>query len=82
MKPESKMIDGALYFKNFMVQKESENFFGVYEHSWNRKYGEVITSGSSMESASKKAKMLQIGYDICKDNMASDARERLLDGPW
>lgn len=67
VKPEAKMIDGNLYFRNFMVQKESENFYGVYESFCNSKCGELITSGVSMESASKKAKLLQIGYDIRRD---------------
>ena len=67
MKPESKMVDGKLYFRNFMVQKESDNFYGVYETFCNSKYGELITSGTSMESASKKAKLLQMGYDIRRD---------------
>lgn len=66
-KPEAKMIDGKLYFRNFMVQKESDNFYGVYESFHNSKCGEVITSGESMESASKKAKLLQIGYDLRRD---------------
>lgn len=67
MKPESKMVDGKLYFRNFMVQKESDNFYGVYETFCNSKCGELITGGTSMESASKKAKLLQMGYDIRRD---------------
>ena len=66
--PKSKMIDGKLYFDNFMVQKERKDFYGVYEHVLNYKCGELITSGTSMESASKKAKLLQIGYDIHRYN--------------
>lgn len=61
---KSKMIDGKLYFRNFMVQKESDNFYGVYESFFNSKCGELITSGTSMESASKKAKLLQMGYNL------------------
>lgn len=62
--PESKMIDGKLYFRNFMVQKESDKFYGIYESFYNSKCGKLITSGTSMESASKKAKLLQIGYNL------------------
>lgn len=65
--PKSKMIDGKLYFDNFMCQKEGKTFYGVYESFFGYKSGELITSGTSMESASKKAKLLQIGYDMRKE---------------
>ena len=64
MHPESKMIDGILYFKNFMVQKESDTFYGVYASFQKRKNGPLITSGTTLESAAKKAKYLQIGYNL------------------
>lgn len=62
-----KKINGNIYFRNFVVQKESGNFYGVYESFMNEKFGELITSGTSMNNAVKKAKLLQKGYDIRKD---------------
>lgn len=70
MKVKAKEINGIIYFSNFMVIKESENFYGVYEH-WNKtKVNDVITSGTSLNNACKKAKLLQIGYDIYRENLA------------
>lgn len=65
--PEAKIINGKLYFQDFMVQKKSENFYGVYESFLYTKCGELITSGTTMGSAAKKAKLLQIGYDLKKE---------------
>ena len=65
----TKKINENIYFRNFMVQKESENFYGVYESFMNGKFGELITSGTSMNNAVKKAKLLQTGYDIRKGIM-------------
>ena len=67
MEPKAKVIGNDLYFKNFMVKKEAHNFYGVYEVSLGMKYGELITSSNSMGKASKKARLLQIGYDLCKN---------------
>ena len=68
MKVESSFCDGKVIFKNFLVRKECDNFYGVYEKWWdNSILGEMITSGKSMKIASKKAKLLQIGYDIRKN---------------
>lgn len=59
-----KKINENVYFRNFMVQKESENFYGVYESCLNEKMGELITSGTSLNNAVKKAKLLQKGYNL------------------
>ena len=63
-------IDRVLYFDNFAVREDSENFYGVYEYGIDRIsksreiYEEVITSATNMKEASQKAKLLQIGYNI------------------
>lgn len=68
MKVMSREINGIIYFNNFMVKKESEEFYAVYEH-WNySKVGNIITSGTSLNIACKKAKLLQIGYNIAREN--------------
>lgn len=67
MNPTAKMIDGKLYFNDFVVQKESGNFYGVYESFMGYPCTTLITSGTSMESAAKKAKLLQIGWDLRDD---------------
>lgn len=60
--------NGLLVFKNVAVKKESETFYGVYRYSrWDKKiYGELITSGETLNSASKKAKLIEIGYEMCR----------------
>lgn len=57
-----------LAFKHVAVKKESETFYGVYRYSrWDKKtYGELITSGETLNSASKKAKLIEIGYNMCQ----------------
>lgn len=60
-----------LCFKNFVVVKEKDTFWGVYERailSYDP-IGELITSGKTLDKASKKAKLLQIGYDMCRENI-------------
>ena len=62
---------GNIYFNKFAVAKQSENFYGVYEKpygKWNS-YSEcsLVTSGTTRDSACKKAKMLQIGFDMGRD---------------
>lgn len=75
MKIKSENIDGKIVFDNFIVIKESEHFFGVYEraskYSYN-KYDPIITSGKTINAAAKKAKLLQIGYNIRKENERED----------
>ena len=57
-----------LVFTHVAVKKESETFYGVYRYSaWDKKvYGEVITSAETLKSASKKAKLIEIGYEMCR----------------
>lgn len=63
--------NGNLCFKDFVVVKEKETFWGVYEISVlsYTPCGELITSGETLDKAAKKAKLLQIGYNICRDNI-------------
>lgn len=73
MKVESKMIDGKIYFDNFVVVKESDTFYGVYQkflkhyHSYNK--NNIVTSATTKDGACKKAKLLQMGYDMALDDM-------------
>ncbi len=58
MKVDSRIgIDGSVHFDHYCVKKRGNNFFAVCDQ-----FGEEITSGSSMGSATKKAKLLEIGY--------------------
>lgn len=64
MKVESKVDEnGNVVFDRFIVKKESENFYGVYTHYCGTIVA-LITSGTTKDSACKKAKLLQIGFDI------------------
>lgn len=69
MKVTSMKNNDTICFTNFIVVKESKNFYGIYEKGWdNKRFGNVITSGTSLNNACKKAKLLQIGYDIAREN--------------
>ena len=72
MKTVSKMINGKVYFDNFVVVKESDKFYGVYQ-KWSKEYTsynpKIITSGITLDNACKKAKLLQIGYDLACDDL-------------
>ena len=71
-KVKSEMIDGKVYFDKFVVVKEGDTFYGVYPKfarrflSYDRNF--LISSGTTMNSACKKAKLLQIGYDMALEN--------------
>lgn len=73
MNVKSKKIGKNIYFDNFVVVKEDDNFFGVYERlsRWEKNYNKenILTSGTTLEKACKKAKLLQIGYDIARYNL-------------
>lgn len=68
MKIKAVWKNDLLVFTHVAVKKESETFYGVYRYSvWDKKvYGEVITSAETLNSASKKAKLIEIGYEMCK----------------
>lgn len=68
MKIEATWENDLLVFKHVAVKKESETFYGVYRYSrWDKKtYGELITSAETLNSASKKAKLIEIGYEMCR----------------
>lgn len=73
MKIKSEMIDGKIYFDNFVVVKESDVFYGVYQKfsrywkPYNKNF--LVTSGTTMDNACKKAKLLQIGYELALNDM-------------
>lgn len=73
MNVKSELLDGKIYFDNYVVVKESDTFYAVYPRfsknflPYNKNY--LITSGTTKDSACKKAKLLQIGYDMARDDM-------------
>ena len=67
MKIKARWHNGNLYFKNFVVIKESENFYGVYRGLGSMK-NKPITSATTLKQAAKKAKLLQMGYEFCKED--------------
>ena len=72
IKVKSETKDGKIYFDNFVVVKESNTFYGVYRRfsKYWKSYDEnfLITSGTTLHNACKKAKLLQIGYDWALDD--------------
>ena len=68
-KVESKKVGNKIVFKNFVVLKKSDTFYGVYQ-TWpyfdEYPIGEPITSGDTLLKACKKAKLLQIGFDLAR----------------
>lgn len=50
----------VLSFGHFYVVKLSKNYFAVCDIDFNKE----ITSGTTLDNASKKARLLQTGYEI------------------
>ena len=69
MKVESYMSGDNVVFKNFVVIKKKDTYYGVYEACSGQPYSQELTHGETLHAACKKAKLLQIGYNICKDNI-------------
>ena len=73
MKIKSEVIDGKIYFDNFVVVRESDTFYGVYQKyskhwlTYNKNF--LITSGTTLDNACKKAKLLQMGYEYALQDM-------------
>lgn len=67
MKVNSEKINGNVFFDNFAVIKENDNFYGVYlrfdiyDYSYDKT--ELITSGKTLDNACKKAQLLQTGFN-------------------
>lgn len=69
MKVNSEMLpDGSIRFDSFAVRREKDGFYGVYA-IYN---GSIVTSGETFYDACKKAKMLQIGYNLGYSNARED----------
>lgn len=71
MKIKASWKNDLLVFTNVAVKKESETFYGVYEYSAidKKTYGKAITSATTLSSAAKKAKLIEIGYKMCSSDM-------------
>ena len=54
--------NGRIEFNNFTVVKRSDYYFSVLDA-----FGQEVTSGKSFDNAAKKAKLLQIGFNMGKD---------------
>ncbi len=52
----------VVFFDHYVVVQKSKNFFGVYY--WNSHT--LITHGTTLSKATKKAKLLEIGYQDAK----------------
>lgn len=67
MKVNSEKINENVFFDNFAVIKENDNFYGIYLRlsQFYHTYGKdnLISSGKTLEAACKKAKLLQIGFN-------------------
>lgn len=67
MKVNSEKINGNVFFDNFAVIKENDNFYGIYlrlsRFSHTDGKNKLISSGKTLETACKKAKLLQIGFN-------------------
>ena len=55
-------VNGRIEFDNFTVVKRSDYYFSVLDA-----FGQEVTSGKSLDNAAKKAKLLQIGFNMGKD---------------
>ena len=55
-------VNGRIEFDNFTVVKRSDYYFSVLDA-----FGHEVTSGKSLDNAAKKAKLLQIGFNMGKD---------------
>lgn len=55
-------VNGCIEFDNFTVIKRSDYYFSVLDA-----FGQEVTSGKSFDNAAKKAKLLQIGFNMGKD---------------
>ena len=53
-----------MLFPNFVVIKHKKDYFGVYS---TLDYKKEITMGTTMAKACKKAKLLQIGFNLYKE---------------
>lgn len=60
--------DGSIRFDSFTVRREKDSFYGVYSN-YDRS---IVTSGKTLNDACKKAKMLQIGYNLGYSNARED----------
>ena len=68
MNPQAKFIENKLYFNNFVVIKKSKHYYEVREVVSCLLYSDrVIAASDSFKKAAKKAKLLQIGYDMARE---------------
>ena len=58
----TRLEDGSIKFAHYVVKKKSDRFFAVYTNN-----GDMITSGVSMGDATKKAKLLETGFQHAKE---------------
>lgn len=70
MKVDSRAAGDRIIFRNFIVIPKKDTYFGVYEKSlfYDEPRGPELTHGETLHAACKKAKLLQIGYNIGREN--------------
>lgn len=71
MKTKTVWKNGLLVFNNVAIRKERETFYGVYRYSLcdDKVYGNLITHADSLNHACKKAQLIEVGYEMCKNNI-------------
>ena len=71
MKVDSRAAGDRIIFRNFIVVPKKDTYFGVHEKGLlcDDPVGPELTHGVTLQAASKKAKLLQIGYDLHRENM-------------
>ena len=63
--PSMRCIGDTIHYDNFMVKQEGEDYYVVYEKNPLQVPCYKVADASSKMAAVKKAKLLQIGYNIC-----------------
>ena len=70
--PKAVLCDGGLAFDHVVVKKEAKTFNRVYNGERHGKrlytYGPLITHGITFKQACKKAKLIEIGYQLCLED--------------
>ena len=67
--PTMKQVGDIIHYNNFMVKQEGEDYFVVYEKNPLQVPFYKIADATSKLAATKKAKLLQIGYNIAREDM-------------
>ena len=67
--PSVKYVGDTIHYNNFMVKQEGDDYYVVYEKNPMQVPFYKVAEATSKMAACKKAKLLQVGYNICKSDM-------------